>query len=152
AAKLWDWTSFPEEKGSTKDDAANPNPGIMGARPLPPIGALRPDAGLFALVDPGDARRVDVFKTNGERVFGLIPDPERRIDWLGWSRTHLLTVSGGRFTAWDPESGKALFDVDGEYTYVGEVSPDRKWTALWTGKHADILDTETGKCLGRCQA
>jgi hypothetical protein len=152
AAKLWDWTSFPEEKGSTKDDAANPNPGTMGARPLPPIGALRPDAELFALVDPGDARRVDVFKTNGERVLGFIPNGESRIDWVGWSRTHLLTVSGGRFAAWDPASGKALFEVDGGYTYVGEVSPDRKWAALWTGMHADILDAETGKCLGRCQA
>jgi hypothetical protein len=151
AAKLWDWAHFPDQVGTLTDEPANP--GNMGTpRPLPPIGALRPDAELFALVDPSDARRVDVFKTNGERLFGFIPVNDARIDWLGWSRTNLLTVAAGRLKAWEPTSGKAVFEVDGDYTRVGEVSPDRKWVALWTGKYADILDIETGKCLGRCQA
>lgn len=150
AAKLWDWAFLPEEAGSGGDEVANP--GTMGPAPLPAVAALRPDAGLFALVDPNDPRRVDVFESTGERVLGLVPYADRRIDWLGWTRTHLLTVGEGRLTAWDPSSGKALFEVEGGYTHAGAVSPDRRWVVLWTGKHADVLDTATGKCLGRCQA
>jgi hypothetical protein len=148
AAKLWDWALYPDD--ISIPDAVNPN--YIGRPPLPAIGALRPDAGLFALLDPNDCQRVDLFKPNGERVSGFMPYPGRRIDWLGWSRGQLLTVAGGRFAAWEPSSGKALFEVEGEYTYAALVSPDRKWAALWTGKHADILDSATGKCLGRCQA
>jgi hypothetical protein len=150
AAKLWDWAHFPDQAGSPTDEPANPN--NMGPRPLPTSAALGPDAGLFALVDPGDCRRVDLFKPTGDRVLSLLPYAERRIDWLGWSRSHLLTVGGGRFTAWDPSSGKAVFEVDGDYTHIGQVSPDRQWVVLWTGKYADLLDAATGKCLGRCQA
>src|SRR5258706_343604 len=56
AAKLWDWAHFPDEAGIPNDEVANP--GNMGPRPLPTPCALRPDAGLFALVDPSDVRRV----------------------------------------------------------------------------------------------
>jgi hypothetical protein len=150
AAKLWDWACYPVEVGVTGDRPGDAGP--MPPRPFPALGALRPDAGLFALVDPNDCRRVDVFKPTGERVFGFVPNADRRIDWLGWTGTHLLTVGAGRFTAWDPATGKALFEVDGNYTHVGQVSHDRKWAVLWTGTHADILDAATGKCLGRCQA
>jgi hypothetical protein len=150
AARLWDWAFFPEERGTVPGQPDDPSQ--MSARPLPPLGALRPDAGLFALVDPGDARRVDLFKPTGERVLGLVPYADRRIDWLGWTGTHLLTVGAGRLTAWDPSSGKAVFEVEGGYTYAGAVSPDRRWVVLWAGTHADVLDAATGKCLGRCRA
>jgi hypothetical protein len=145
AVKLWDWAHYPDEMSRPTDASGMP------PRPLPAIGAVRGDAGLFALVDPDDARRVDVFKPTGEHVLGLLPS-ERRVDWLGWTRTHLVTVAGGRLAAWDPSSGKAAFEVDGGYTHVGEVAPDSQWVVLWTGKHADVLDASTGKCLGRCQA
>ncbi len=147
AAKLWDAALPPEPNLPQGIQRAQQSP-----RPLPALGALRHDASIFALVDPCDPRRVDFFKPDGSRLSGLLVHAERRIDWLGWSTTHLLTVAAGRLTAWDPATGKARYETDGGYTYVGAIAPDRKWVVLWTGTHGDILDTATGRCLGRCQA
>jgi hypothetical protein len=149
-AKLWDWGLFPDQAGPLTEDTNQA--GQMSPRPLPALAALRPDGSALALVDPNDPRRVDLFKPGGERTAGLLVHADRRIDWLGWSTTHLLTVSAGKLTAWDASAPRALFETAGGYTHVGALAPDRKWLVLWTGKHADILDTTTGTCLGRCQA
>src|SRR5262249_59807624 len=73
AARLWDWAHFPDELGSPHDEPANP--GNMGPRPLPTPAALRPDAGLFALVDPTAAPPSDGSSPPGDRGLGFSPIP-----------------------------------------------------------------------------
>jgi WD40 repeat protein len=116
------------------------------------MAALSADDRLLALRDPASYGRVDVWNTDGERIVGFYPvDAETKIDWLGWdSAGRLLTLAGGVLSAWEVPAAKLVYDVDGRYAAPVDLIPGRDWLAISAGTHIDLLETATGKCLGRC--
>jgi hypothetical protein len=134
---LWPWATLPGK--------ADP--------PTVPPAALTADGKRLALADLSDAARVDIWDDAGTRLLGLVPDPNRKaIDWLGWSGDgRLLTLAGGKLTAWDVPAGKAVYEVAGEYKAPLQLAPGRAWLVAPAEAHVDLLDTATGRCLGRCR-
>jgi hypothetical protein len=62
----------------------------------------------------------------------------------------LLTLGGGKLTGWDVPAGKAVFEVDGDYRLPVAPARGGGWVAVHAGTHIDLLDGDTGSCLGRC--
>jgi hypothetical protein len=114
--------------------------------------ALSADDRLLALRDPASYGRVDVWNTDGERLVGFYPmDAETPIDWLGWdSAGRLLTLAGGVLSAWEVPAAKAVYEIDGVYGAPIDMVHGRDWLAISAHTHIDLLETATGKCLGRC--
>jgi hypothetical protein len=141
-----------QESGRLKESATAPGFLPAAAAPVFVVAALTADGKSLALRDPADATRVDVWDVAGKRVIGLNPYGDAVIDWLGWSAGgRLLILGDGRLTGWDVAVGKNLFDVDGDYVFTGLLAPGRAWLAVasYFG-HVDVLDAESGRCLGRC--
>ena len=118
-----------------------------------PLAALTADAAKIALTDPSDKSRVDAWDASGTHLGGLIPyDPQTPVEWLGWSsKGVLLTLAAGKLTGWQLPAAKAIYEVDGGYERTALLGPGHQWLALTCGKHVDIIDAETGRCLGRCE-
>jgi hypothetical protein len=113
-----------------------------------------PTAGdRLALVDPSDASRVDVWDAGSKRLVGFRPYGARgRTAWVGGANGRLVTLGGGKLTGWDVPACKAVFEVDGGYAAPAHLPPGRAWVVAATAAHADVIDTATGKVLGRCAA
>jgi hypothetical protein len=117
--------------------------------------ALSPDGSRLAFRDPADLGRVDVWDESGKRILGI--DAYGRgvpTQWVGWSQLgRLLTLGDGRLTAWDVPAGKAVFEVAGEYRLPVAPVRGRAWLAVVGAaegtSHVDLLETDTGRCLGR---
>jgi hypothetical protein len=124
---------------------------VSDVRPDPaPLVALALDGGRLAVVERADGSRVDVWDAAGKHVAGLRPYPDVVIDWLGWSAGgHLLTACQDLVTAWDPATGKALFEIEGAFK-TWTLAPGRGWLVATTpGGNLAFFDTATGKPLGR---
>jgi hypothetical protein len=135
---LWPW--------SERDPGAQPRPDEVRA-------ALTPDGNTLALRDPADPKRLDVWDTTGRRLTGFVPYPDREVEWLGFvSGDTLLTLAGGRLTAWEWRTARAIFEVDGGYEGPCLFPPGRAWVAAPAAAHVDFLDAKSGRVLGRCAA
>jgi hypothetical protein len=141
---LWPWARDP---GRMKE-----NESVLQA-PTPPA-ALTGDGNRLAVCDPADKSRVDVWSADGRRLLGFRPaGPGREVGWLGWSpKGLLLTVADGRLTAWEVPGAKAVFEVGGGYAAPAALAPGGGWLAVAAGDHVDLIESGTGKCLGRCRA
>jgi len=139
---LWPWI-LPPDKSRTN---------LKSDLPPTPLAALTADGKRIAVRDPADDARVDAWSDDGKRLFGLKPYDRYRVDWLGWSAGgKLLTQGEGKVTAWDAASGKAVFEVEGGYDGPVALAPGRAWLAACRAEVVDLLDAETGRCLGRCK-
>jgi hypothetical protein len=117
------------------------------------VAALSNDGERLALRDPEDATRVDVWESGGGRVFGLRPYGQKPVEWVSWSATgRLLTLGDGKLTGWEIPGPRAVFEVAGRYQLPAEPVRGRAWVALAAGRHVDLVDTATGRCLGRLAA
>lgn len=144
AALLWPWTSDPTTYAAQHNEQ-NPAPRMLAA--------LTADGVRLAVRDPANSRRVDAWSEDGSRIGGLEPYASAPIDWIGWSgEAKLLTLGGGTLGAWDIASGKAFYEVAGDYQAIVDYGPGRQWLAIASGRAVDLLDAETGQCLGRCRA
>lgn len=144
AALLWPWTSDPTTY-ATQYDERYPAPRVLAA--------LTADGARLAVRDPANSRRVDAWSEDGGRIGGLEPYASASIDWIGWSgEAKLLTLGAGTLSAWDIASGKAFYEVAGDYRAIVDYGPGRQWLAIASGRAVDLLDAETGQCLGRCRA
>lgn len=137
AITLWPWVRNPAK-------AYDQNERMMVA--------LSDDDRLLALRDGDAYGRVDVWNSTGERIVGFYPaDAETTIEWLGWDAGgRLLTLAGGVLAAWEVPAAKAVYEIDGRYTAPIDLLPGRDWIAISAGTHIDLLDTATGRCIGRC--
>ncbi len=140
---LWPWS----------DPIGEPWYQYSESRPAPPhVAALTADGARLAVRDPANPRRVDAWTEDGTRLGGLEPYGETRIDWVGWSGGgKLLTLGGGTLSAWDIDTGKAVYEVTGEYTTPAEHGPQRQWVAVASRDGIDLVDAESGRCLARCR-
>jgi hypothetical protein len=69
--------------------------------------------------------------------------------WSGDGR--LLTLGCGCLTAWEVPAGKAVWEVEGGYAAPAELAPGRGWLAVSAGTYVDLIETTSGRCLGRCR-
>lgn len=101
--------------------------------------------------DPADLARVDVWDESGTRLLGLHPyGAAIPVQWVGWSKQgRLLTLGDGKLTAWEVPAGKAVFEVAGDYRLPVAPVRGRSWLAAVGGNNVDLLETDTGRCLGR---
>jgi hypothetical protein len=141
---LWPWSRDPARMKE--------NESVL--RPPTPVAALTGDGTRLAVCDPADPSRVDVWADDGKRLVGFRPaGPGRPVAWLGWSpQGRLLVVADGSLTAWEVPAARAVFEVAGGYAAPVAVAPGREWLAVAAGDHVDLLDSDSGKCLGRCRA
>ncbi|MGL4554734.1 MAG: WD40 repeat domain-containing protein, partial [Gemmataceae bacterium] len=91
--------------------------------------------------------------------------PSGPIGWLGWSASgKLLVLNGGKLVSWDANQGKVVREFPGVRqtvipagrrlapTYLGRagLAPGREWVvASSEGQHLEVLDADSGDCLGR---
>jgi hypothetical protein len=153
--------------GWTKFDAATgkPTPAIPlwpcalePGKTIPQFGfaSLRMDANKasdrIALRDPRLLSRLDIWTDKGERITGFEPGAnQEHIEWLGWADgDRLLVRTATGFSGWDGSQAKAVFEFAGAFDCV-LIAPDRKWVAVSGEKGIDILETQTGKHLGRIE-
>lgn len=140
AVQLYPWTYPPHEL-----------PARMKPNDIPPA-ALSADGKQIAVVDPAHLNRVDAWDHEGKHLGAIIPANDYCVDWLGWSAGgKLLTLSHGKFAAWDVATGKASCEVDGGYPGPVVLAPGRGWVAVCGTDAVDLLDAESGRCLGRCR-
>ncbi len=117
-------------------------------------GTLKADqsaaADKIALRDPKDPGRVDVWDDTGKRLTGFHPHEKKaEVAWLAWANgDRLLTLADGVLTGWDGPSAKAVWRGGDSYSNVF-LAPTRRWVAGVTKQHLDLLDTESGKPVGR---
>lgn len=138
--ELWPWTQ--------REGAAAVPPAELGQ--LPP--ALTPDGKRLVLRDPAHPAwgRVDVWDPKAGRILGLLPYGGSAVEWHGWTADgRLLTVGDGKLTAWEVPSGKASFEVAGNYGGRAGLSPGGAWVVVPSVGHLDVIDAATGACLGR---
>jgi hypothetical protein len=116
------------------------------------VAGMKANGSVIALRDPADLTRVDCWDASGKRLAGFVPyDLTTPIDWLGWSKSgHLLTLGGGRLVAWEAGKARALYELDGSYVPPLAVLRGNGWLVLTAETHFDVVDSDTGKCLGRC--
>jgi hypothetical protein len=142
---LWPWANDPKLL-SEAVEANIPTP------PSTTIAALSADGETLAVVDPNEPHRIDLWNTKGERTGYYAAAEGTIVQWLGWSPGgKLLTLAGGSLTAWDARAAKALWEVSGGYGPPSELARGSRWGAFHAGSHVDLIDTATGKCLGRCR-
>jgi WD40 repeat protein len=123
------------------------------SRPAPPhVAALTADGARLSVRDPANPCRVDAWTEDGTRIGGMEPYGETPIDWVGWSGSgKLLTLGGGTLSAWDIATGKAAYDVAGDYTTLVDYGPERQWLAVAARDAVDLIDAESSRCLARCR-
>lgn len=138
---LWETTRPPDDQFKSRNHRSEQ---------ALPVAALSADGTRLAVCDPTDSRRVDVWAEDGTRIQGLRPYEDASIDWLGWSESRLLVLAGGKLSAWNIETGVALFEVAGEYTTPVAFAPSSSWLAIARSDGCDLVDAETGGCLARC--
>ncbi|HVX15245.1 MAG TPA: hypothetical protein VHC22_28915 [Pirellulales bacterium] len=135
---LWPWAATPDA-----NDVFDSAKTVLAA-------AMSNDGELLALRDPSNAARVDVWRATGERIGGFTPYGAKPIDWVSWSSaSRLLTLGDGKLSAWDPTTGRSVYEVVGEYRLPVEPARGRRWLAISAAGHIDLVDTESGRCLGR---
>jgi hypothetical protein len=126
--------------------------GALDAADVPLAVAMTRDGTRLAMRHPFGLARVDVWDNTGTHLMAIVPYPPAvPVQWVGWSAGgRLLTLSSGKFTAWDVPDGKAAYEVEGDYGLP--VCPVRgnAWVAIAAETHIDLVDTESGSCLGRC--
>jgi hypothetical protein len=122
--------------------------------PTPPLAALSVNGELLAIRDPNSPSRVDVWSAAGERLVGFVPSgQEAPVEWMGFAPDdRLLTVAAGALTAWEMPACKAIYEVQGGYQAPVDFAPGQRLLAVASATHIDLIDTATGKCLGRCAA
>src|SRR5205085_9710108 len=88
----------------------------------------------------------------GARLLSFVPyDATVPVQWVGWSGGgRLLTLGGGKLTGWEVPAGKAAFEVAGGYRLPARTVRGGGWLAVAAAAHVDLVDAETGRCLGRC--
>jgi hypothetical protein len=142
---LWPWANDPNLL--SEDPAAQ-----VPTAPLATCAALTADGDMLAVVDPNEPHRIDLWNTKGERTGYYAAAEGDVVQWLGWSADgKLLSLASGILTAWDARAAKALWEVNGGYQPSSELARGGKWGAFHGGTHVDLIDTATGKCLGRCR-
>jgi WD40 repeat protein len=135
---LWPWATAP----GAKDD--------FDAAKTVPAAAMSNDGEMLALRDPSNPARVDVWRATGERIAGFRPYDTRPIDWVSWSPGgRLLTLGDGKLTGWDAATARAVYEVAGDYRLPVEPARGRRWLVVSCNGRLDLLDAETGRCLGR---
>ncbi len=114
--------------------------------------AISNDATSLAVRDPWDSARIDVWDLDGKPLLAMIPyGADTSVQWIGWSaRGRLLTMGGGKLTAWDVTGGKAIFELEGDYQLPVRIVRGGAWLAAPNGADIDLVDADTGACLGRC--
>jgi WD40 repeat protein len=149
----------------TKFDAATgtPGPGIPlwpcamePGRPVPQFGMaglcvdVNKASNRIALRDPRTASRLDIWNDNGERVIGFEPGAKQEaIEWIGWANEdRLLVRTSASLSGWEGTKAKPVFEFFGSINSV-LISPDRTWVAVSSGSGIDVLETQSGKHLGR---
>lgn len=124
--------------------------------PLPKDVRLALDASSerFAIVDPAQLNRVDVFAIDGTPAGGLlVAEKDAIVEWLGWSADgKLLTLAKGILTAWNVEDSTAAWAINGTYRKPCLLVADNKWGGFCSGNRVDLIDVNAGKCLARCSA
>ncbi|HEX5103147.1 MAG TPA: hypothetical protein VFV87_05020, partial [Pirellulaceae bacterium] len=139
AVTLWPWATSPADGKSMKLEEE-----MVAA-------ALSPDGERLALRDPADLARVDVWDAAGQRLLGMQPfGANTPIQWVGWSQSgRLLTLGDGKLTAWDVPAGKAVYEVAGGYRLPVAETRGRAWLAVTGEGHVDLVEADSGRCLGR---
>jgi hypothetical protein len=146
------------QKGTTvgetlvlRSDLVKPVPGsVRPQEPAPDtlVADLSP-TGAIAVRDPADATRVDAWDAAGKWMIGLRPYEHQPLVAVGWSADgKLLTVGGGRMTAWELPSGKAVYELTCGSAGAA-LTPDHSLIAVGAEGHIDVFDTATGACRGR---
>jgi hypothetical protein len=118
---------------------------------------ISPAGDRFAIADPDELGRVEVWSTARERQFAFrtSPQPRVRTEWVEFaSSERLLTLEEGVLTGWDlaADSARGAFTLDGHYQVPGAFSPDHSLLAISRGKSFDLISPTDGQCLGRCGA
>jgi hypothetical protein len=138
-------------------------PVALGPKPSPyshqtlSDAALAPDGSLA--VRAAYSTQMHVFAP-GATEARPVGDPDARADWFDWSADNrLLTVAGGKLTAWDATSGQPVYQVGTEYRGPAALAPARNWLVVAVGpsqkinpheaKYLEVVDAATGKCRGR---
>jgi hypothetical protein len=124
--------------------------GVFDPSAAPLAAGMTHDGTRLALRHPTDLARVDVWDSTGTLLLSIIPyPPALPVQWVGWSAGgRLLTMAGGKLTAWNVPDGKAAYEVEGDYQLP--VCPVRggAWVAIAANSGVDLVDTESGRCLG----
>lgn len=142
---LWPWANDPNLL-SDDPSAAIPTP------PASTTAALTPDGKRLALVDPNEPHRVDMWDGTGARTGFLAAADGAVVEWLGWSADGLLlSLAAGSLTAWDARTAKAVWETEGAYRPPVALARSNRWLALHAGSYVDLIDSATGRCLGRCR-
>ncbi len=134
---LWPWAWNPVKRAG--------HPGRL-------LAALSPDDRMLALRDAESPGRLDVWTNEGNRIAGFYPaGQESTIDWIGWDpQNRLLMLCEGLLTAWEVPAAKAIYEIDGGYSLPVNVPSGGNWLAISAETHIDLIETATGKCIGRC--
>ncbi len=115
---------------------------------------LSPDGGLFAAVEPGSGRRIDVWSlAEKKHLVGWVPHPkdkEVKIEWVGFAddKRLLTSFSTGKLVLWGLPKCRATYAVNGFKGAVA-LSPGRKYLAGFEGGGVTFLEVESGERRGR---
>lgn len=114
--------------------------------------AMSRDGKCLALRHPQETSRIDVYEAEGTRSHTFTPYAANvPVQWVGWSGSgKLLTLGDGKLTGWSIPEGKAALEIEGQYHVPVRQVRGNAWLAAPASDHIDLLDTETGACLGRC--
>lgn len=109
----------------------------------------------FAIADPDQPGRVEVWSSSGKREFAFrtSPKPKEVVIWTDFGpEEQLLTVEDGVLSAWRVDGGaaKGIYAVAGGYQLPVAMSPDRSLVVASRAKSFDVLSAATGECLARC--
>jgi hypothetical protein len=129
---------------------------VEGAKPAGPqvqrtssalVADLSP-SGAVAVGDYADPARVDAWDAAGKWIASLRP-ADQELTWAGWSADgKLLTLCGGRLTAWELPACKAVYEMPALGVHLA-LTPDHTLLVVGTANRMDVLDAATGECRGR---
>jgi predicted Zn finger-like uncharacterized protein len=118
---------------------------------------LGPDGALFALRDPRNPRRVDVWSlAENKHLAGWLPfekeaGTDAEVSWIALLEgARLLTANAaGKLVLWSVPECKAVYAIESGCRHPLALSPGRKHLAAFNGKTFDYLDAATGERRGQ---
>lgn len=118
-----------------------------------PVVDVTPDGSMVALVDPLDARAVDVYRFDpAEHVLGFRPfgNDGPAVAWVAFAKGGRLLTLGedGELVGWSFPECEPIFRVNVD-AFTPAIHPSRGLVAVFSESHLVLLDPETGDVKGQ---